>query len=67
MKIAVAGAGYVGLANATLLSQKHEVIAYDINEDKVNKINNRQAPIHDDYIEKFFKEVNLNLKATLDY
>ena len=67
MKIAVAGAGYVGLANATLLSQKHEVIAYDINEDKVNKINNRQAPIHDDYIENFFKEINLNLKATLDY
>ena len=67
MKIAVAGVGYVGLANATLLSQKHEVIAYDINEDKVNKINNRQAPIHDDYIENFFKEINLNLKATLDY
>ena len=41
MKIAVAGVGYVGLANATLLSQKHEVIAYDINEDKVNKINKR--------------------------
>lgn len=67
MKIVVAGAGYVGLANATLLSQKHEVIVYDIDEDKVNKINNKQSPIHDEYIEKFFKEINLNLKATFNY
>ena len=67
MKIAVAGTGYVGLSLATLLSIKNEVIAFDINEEKVNKINNRISPIKDEYIELFFKEKNLNLKATCDY
>ena len=67
MKIAVAGTGYVGLSLATLLSTKNEVVALDIIEDKVNKINNRISPIADEYIEKYFKEKNLNLKATLDY
>lgn len=67
MKIAVAGTGYVGLSLATLLSQKNEVIAYDILEDKVKKINNRISPIKDEYIEKFFSEKELNLKATTDY
>lgn len=67
MKIAVAGTGYVGLSLATLLSQKHEVIALDVIPDKVEKINNRVSPIKDEYIEKFFEEKNLNLKATLDY
>ena len=67
MKIAVAGTGYVGLSLATLLSQKNEVIALDIIEEKVNMINNRISPIQDEYIEKFFKEKELNLKATLDY
>lgn len=67
MKIAVAGTGYVGLSLATLLSQKHEVLALDIIPEKVEKINNRISPIQDEYIEKFFKEKNLNLKATLDY
>lgn len=67
MKIAVAGTGYVGLSLATLLSQKHEVIALDVIPNKVEKINNRVSPIKDEYIEKFFEEKNLNLKATLDY
>ena len=67
MKIAVAGTGYVGLSLATLLSQKNEVIALDVIPEKVEKINNRISPIQDEYIEKFFKERDLNLKATLDY
>ncbi len=67
MKIAVAGTGYVGLSLATLLSQKHEVVALDVIPEKVDKINNRISPIKDEYIEKFFAEKELNLKATLDY
>ena len=67
MKIAVAGTGYVGLSLATLLSQNNEVVALDIMPDKVDKINNRISPIKDEYIEKYFKEKKLNLKATLDY
>ena len=67
MKIAVAGTGYVGLSLATLLSQKHEVYALDVIPEKVEKINNRISPIQDEYIEKFFREKELNLKCTLDY
>ena len=67
MKIAVAGTGYVGLSLATLLSQNNEVVALDVIPEKVTKINNRISPIQDEYIEKFFKEKKLNLKATLDY
>lgn len=67
MKIAIAGTGYVGLSLATLLSQKNEVYALDIIEEKVNKINNRISPIQDEMIEEYFKEKKLNLKATLDY
>ena len=67
MKIAVAGTGYVGLSLATLLSQNNEVWALDIIPEKVEKINKRISPIQDEYIEKFFKEKDLNLKATLDY
>ena len=67
MKIAVAGTGYVGLSLATLLSQKHEVVALDVIPEKVEKINNRISPIQDEYIEKFFREKDLNLKCTLDY
>lgn len=67
MKITVAGTGYVGLSLATLLSQNNEVIALDIIPEKVEKINNRISPIKDEYIEKYFKEKTLNLKATLDY
>ena len=67
MKIAVAGTGYVGLSLATLLSGKNEVIALDVIPEKVEMINNRISPIQDEYIEKYFKEKDLNLKATLDY
>ena len=67
MKIAVAGTGYVGLSLATLLSQKNEVYALDVIPEKVEKINNRISPIQDDYIEEYFRERELNLKATLDY
>ena len=67
MKIAVAGTGYVGLSLATLLSVKNEVVALDVIEEKVDMINNRISPIKDEYIEKFFKEKDLNLRATLDY
>ena len=67
MKIAVAGTGYVGLSLATLLSTKHEVVALDVIPEKVEKINNRISPIEDEYIDAYFKEKELNLKATLDY
>ncbi|MBO4701158.1 MAG: nucleotide sugar dehydrogenase [Lachnospiraceae bacterium] len=69
MKIAVAGTGYVGLSLAVLLSQHNEVVAVDIVEDKVDKLNNWESPIKDDYIEKFLlehEERNLNLCATTD-
>jgi UDPglucose 6-dehydrogenase len=67
MKIAVAGTGYVGLSLETLQSQKNEIIALDVIPEKVEMINNRISPIRDEYIEKFFREKDLNLKATLDY
>lgn len=67
MKIAVAGTGYVGLSLATLLSQNNEVVALDIIPEKVKKINNRISPIQDEYIETYFKEKKLNLRATLNY
>lgn len=66
MKIAVAGTGYVGLSIATLLSQNNEVVAVDIIPEKVEMINNRQSPIQDEYIEKYFAEKELNLVATTD-
>ena len=66
MKIAVAGAGYVGLSIATLLAQSHHVELVDVIPEKVDKVNNRISPIQDDYIEKFFKEKKLDLVATLD-
>ena len=66
MKIAVAGAGYVGLSIATLLSQHHHVELVDVIPEKVEKVNNRISPIQDDYIEKFFKEKKSDLVATLD-
>ena len=64
--IAVAGTGYVGLSIAILLSQNHKVYAVDIVPEKVKMINNRESPIHDDYIEKYLAEKELNLTATLN-
>lgn len=66
MKIAVAGTGYVGLSMAALLSQNHSVTAVDIIPEKVEMINRRVSPIQDEYIEKYFAERELDLKATLD-
>lgn len=66
MKIAVAGTGYVGLSIATLLSQHHQVMAVDIVPEKVERINRRQSPIQDEYIEKYLSEKDLDLTATLD-
>ncbi len=69
MKIAVAGTGYVGLSLAVLLSQHNEVTAVDIVPEKVEKLNNWESPIQDEYIERFLsehEERKLNLKATTD-
>ena len=66
MNISVAGAGYVGLSIATLLSQKHHVELVDVVPEKVDKVNKRISPIQDECIEKYFKEKKLDLVATLD-
>ena len=66
MKIAVAGTGYVGLSLATLIAQNHCVTAVDVVPEKVGKINRRESPIQDEYIEKFFAQKELDLRATLD-
>ena len=66
LTIAVAGTGYVGLSIAVLLSQHHRVYAVDILPERIKQINNRETPIQDEYIEKFFAEKDLYLTATLD-
>lgn len=66
MKIAIFGTGYVGLSNAILLAQHNEVVAVDIVEDKVRKINQRVSPISDNEIEEYLNTKQLNLRATLD-
>ena len=65
-KIAVAGTGYVGLSLAVLLAQHNTIYAVDIVPEKVAKINAKQSPIQDDYIEKYLAEKDLDLTATLD-
>ena len=66
LKIAVAGTGYVGLSIATLLAQNHQVTAVDIVPEKVEKINRKESPIQDEYIEKYLAEKDLDLIATTD-
>ena len=66
MKIAVAGIGYVGLANAVLLAQHNEVIALDITQARVDALNKKQSPIPDQEIEDFLQNKVLNLTATID-
>lgn len=66
LNITVVGTGYVGLSNAVLFARQHKVTSLDIDENRVALINQKISPISDDYIERAFKEDNLNLKATLD-
>ncbi|GGP57776.1 UDP-glucose 6-dehydrogenase [Shewanella algicola] len=66
MKVAVAGTGYVGLSNAMLLAQNHQVVAVDIVPEKVKMLNEKKAPIVDIEIEDFLANKSLNFKATLD-
>jgi len=66
MQIAIAGTGYVGLSNAMLLSQHHEVIALDIIPEKIEQLNNKISPIVDAEIEDFLANKSLNFTATLD-
>lgn len=66
MKIAVAGTGYVGMSLAVLLAQQNQVTAVDVVSEKVELINNRKSPIRDDYIEKYLREKQLHITATLD-
>ena len=73
MKIAIAGTGYVGMSMATLLSQRNDVVAVDVVAEKVEKINRRESPIRDEYIERYLagedaagRPVELRLQATLD-
>ena len=66
MNIAIAGTGYVGLSNAILLSQHNEVVALDINSEKIDMLNRKQSPIEDVEITEYLQTKNLNFKATCD-
>lgn len=66
MRITVAGIGYVGLSNAILLAQNHDVIAFDISRERVEMVNNRVSPIKDREVEEYFRIKNLKLTATND-
>ena len=67
MKILVLGLGYVGTANAVLLSQQNEVICYDLNVDRINMINDKKSPIEDKLASEFFSQKNLNIKGVSEF
>ena len=66
MKILVLGLGYVGTANAVLLSQQNEVICYDLNTDHINLINDKKSPIEDKLASEFLSQKNLNIKGVYE-
>ena len=66
MKIAIAGLGYVGLSNAAILSQRHDVWAVDLDPARVDQVNRRVSPIEDSELEHYFAERELRLTATTD-
>jgi UDPglucose 6-dehydrogenase len=66
MKVTIAGTGYVGLSNAMLLAQNHQVVAVDIIEEKIALLNNNKSPILDNDINNFLENKKLNFTATLD-
>ena len=66
-KIAVFGAGYVGMSMSTLLAQKNEVVVYDIDEVKIKKINSRISTVEDEDITSYLSSSELNIRATKDY
>ena len=67
MKIAIAGIGYVGLSNAILLAQNHQVFAVDVVREKIDMINNRVSPLSDPEIEEYLATRSLNLTATSNW
>ena len=67
MKILVLGLGYVGTANALLLSQQNEVICYDLNADRINLINDKKSPIEDKLASEFLSQKNLNIKGVTEF
>ena len=66
MKISIAGTGYVGMSIATLLAQHHQVTAVDVVPERVAKVNRRESPVKDEYIEEYLAKKELSLRATLD-
>ncbi|NCD20906.1 MAG: UDP-glucose 6-dehydrogenase, partial [Actinobacteria bacterium] len=66
MRIAVAGLGYVGLAQAVLLAQRHEVVALDVDAGRVGMVNDRRSPIEDADLEEYLATRHLDLRATMD-
>ena len=66
MKITVVGTGYVGMSMCILLAQKNKVVALDINQDRVDLINSKKSTIHDEYIEDYIQNKQLDLLATTD-
>ena len=67
MKILILGLGYVGTANAILLSQHNEVVCYDLNSDRIKLINDKKPPIEDKEANKYLSKKNLNLKGVSKY